>query len=121
MAGVQALINQKTGARQGLPNTALYALAAAEYGTTGATSCNSELGNGVASTCTFHDVTEGSIDLPCTGTYTCYDPSGTYGVLSASDSTYKPTFQAAPGWDFASGIGSVNVANLVNNWSTVAP
>jgi subtilase family serine protease len=121
MAGVQALINQKTGARQGLPNPAYYKLAAAEYGTTGSTACNAENGNTVGSTCNFHDITEGGIDLACTGTVDCYLPSGTYGVLSTSDSAYKPTFEAAPGWDFASGLGSVNVANIVNNWSTVAP
>jgi len=43
------------------------------------------------------------------------------GVLSVSDSAFKPAHQAAPGWDFVSGLGSGNVANIVNNWSTVAP
>jgi Pro-kumamolisin, activation domain len=28
---------------------------------------------------------------------------------------YQPSFGATPGWDFATGIGSVNAANLVNN------
>jgi subtilase family serine protease len=121
MAGVQALVNQKTGSRQGLPNSAYYQLAAAEYGASGSSACNAENGNTVGSSCNFHDITVGGNDLPCTGTVDCYLPSGTYGVLSASDSAYKPTFQAGPGWDFASGLGSVNVANVVNNWSTVAP
>ena len=121
MAGVQALVNQKTGARQGLPNAALYQLAAAEYGASGNSACNASKGNGTSSTCTFYDMTQGNMDIPCTGTYNCYDPSGTYGVLSSSDSAYKPSFPAASGWDFATGLGSVNVTNLVNNWSTVAP
>jgi hypothetical protein len=28
---------------------------------------------------------------------------------------YAPAFLAAPGWNFAAGIGSLNAANLVNH------
>lgn len=113
MAGIQALINQHTGSRQGNPNPTYYALADAEYGTTGSASCNSTLGNAVASTCIFHDVTQGDMDVPCTGTNNCYDPSGIYGVLSTSNSAFEPAYPATLGWDFATGIGSVNAYNLV--------
>ena len=45
MAGIQSLINQKTGSGQGNPNPTYYSLAAAEYGEGGSGSCNSTLGN----------------------------------------------------------------------------
>ena len=45
MAGIQALVNQKTGERQGNPNPTYYSLAANEYGASGDNSCNSTLGN----------------------------------------------------------------------------
>ena len=116
MAGVQALINEKAGASQGNPDPAFYSLAAGEYGTGGNPSCNSSLGNGVSSSCTFYDVTLGDMTVDCTGNQNCYDSSAGYGVLSTSSGSYAPAYGVAAGWDFASGIGSVNVANLVNNW-----
>jgi subtilase family serine protease len=119
MAGIQALVNQKTVSRQGNPNYIYYKLAAAEYGATGKSACNSTLGNAVASTCIFHDVTEGDTDIPCTGSHSCYDASDGYGVLSKSDSSYRIAFGTATGWDFASGIGTINATNLVNNWTSV--
>ena len=116
MAGIQALVNQKTGERQGNPNFAYYSLAASEYGSAGNSTCNSTLGNGTASTCIFYDVTQGDMNVNCTGTHNCYIPSGANGVLSTSNSTYQPAFGTATGWDFATGIGTVNAYNLVNNW-----
>src|SRR5208282_4433211 len=41
MAGIQALVNQKVGGSQGNPNPLYYSLAAAEYGESGDSSCNS--------------------------------------------------------------------------------
>jgi hypothetical protein len=67
----------------------------------------------------FHDVTSGDIDVPCKrGTPNCYTGSSTktYGVLSTSASTFKSAYPATSGWDFATGLGTVNVANLVNAW-----
>jgi hypothetical protein len=113
MAGIQALINQASGSRASNPNPSYYALARTEYGASGSTSCNSGLGNGVASDCIFYDVTQGDMDLPCKGSNNCYLPSGTYGVLSTSDSAYQPAYGTNVGWDFATGIGTVNVYNLV--------
>jgi subtilase family serine protease len=121
VAGIQALVNEKMGARQGNPNIVYYKLAAAEYGTTGSPTCNSTLGNGAASTCVFYDVTQGDMDVNCTGTHNCYTPSGTNGVLSASDKAYQPAYAATKGWDFATGWGTINAANLVSQWSMVAP
>jgi subtilase family serine protease len=117
-AGIQALVNQKAGGRQGNPNYQLYQLAANEYGASGSSTCNSSKGNTVGSSCIFYDVTLGDNDVPChSSSPNCYDPSGTYGVLSTSDTSYAPAYKTATGWDFATGIGTVNVANLVTNWS----
>jgi len=123
MAGIQALINQKTGERQGNPNATYYKLAAAEYGASGDTTCNSTLGNTASSSCIFYDVTLGDNDIACQG-YGCYWPNAsessptdpTVGVLSTSNSAFQPAYVTSTGWDFPTGIGSVNAANLVNNW-----
>ena len=119
MAGIQALVNQKTGSRQGNPNPVYYALAATEYGKTGKAACNSTLGSGVASTCVFRDVTQGDMDINCIGNNNCYRPFGENGVLATSANA--PAYGATKGWDFATGLGTVDATNLVNQWSTVAP
>jgi subtilase family serine protease len=111
MAGIQALVNQKTASLWGNPNPTLYALASAEYGSNGASSCNSSLGNGTASGCIFYDVTAGDMDVNCTGTHNCFS-----GVLSTANASYRPSYTATTGWDFATGIGTVNAYNLVMNW-----
>ena len=116
MAGVMALIAQKTGEKQGNPNPEFYALAASEYGSGGNANCVSTKGNGVSSSCVFYDVQQGDMDVNCTGTNSCYLPSGKYGVLSTTDSEYLPAYGTGTGWDFATGIGTVNVANLLNAW-----
>ena len=118
MAGVQALVNQKTGAHQGNPNPTLYSLAAKAYGSGSNSSCNSSLGNSVGNSCVFYDVTLGDMSVDCTGSQNCFDSADGYGVLSTSNAVDNPAYGTKTGWDFATGIGSVNVANLVNNWPT---
>ena len=118
MAAIQSLAVQHKGSLQGNPNPRYYALAASEYGPNGNASCNSGLGNGVGSSCVFYDVTLGDNDANCQahsgGTlYNCYLPSGLVGVLSTSNSAYQPAYPTTTGWDFGSGIGSVNAWNLV--------
>jgi subtilase family serine protease len=125
MAGIQALVNQKTGERQGNPNPVYYSLAASEYGASGDNSCNSTLGNTVNSACVFYDVTLGDIDVDCNGA-NCYfpnyePPDPLVGVLSTSNNSFEPAYVATTGWDFATGIGTINAANLVNNWPEPAP
>lgn len=118
LAGVQALINQKTGARQGNPNYTLYRLAASEYGAGGSASCDSSLGNQVGANCVFHDVTQGDNVVNCYGPFDCFgSDSNDYGVLSTSSASNLRAYGAETGWDFATGIGTVNVANLVSAWS----
>jgi subtilase family serine protease len=89
-AGIMALVNQKTGSRQGQGNFVLYPLAAAQN----AANCDSSTGPQVS--CTFNDVTQGNNDVP--------DQAGA---------------SATPAYDLATGLGSVNAANLVSNWTNV--
>ena len=98
-AGIMALVNQKTGSRQGNANYVLYKLAAQQP-------------------TAFHDVTVGTIAMPCaTGSPNCVTSTAgdAYGVLSGYNTT--------TGYDRATGLGSVNANNLVTNWTsiTVAP
>ena len=116
LAGVQALVNQSTGTPQGNPNYVYYALARQEYQGTGNNSCSSTLGNAVDGSCTFYDVTQGDMDVNCKGTFNCYTPSGSVGVLSLTSSAYEKAYNTNAGWDFATGIGTLNVNNLVTNW-----
>jgi subtilase family serine protease len=128
LAAIQALVNQKTGETWGNPNTVYYKLAAAQYANS-SLKCNSTNGNTASTGCIFHDVTQGDLDVNCSGTVNCYGSSTTetghrvttvYGVLSTSESSLAPAYGATTGWDFATGLGTVNAANLVNNWSTVS-
>jgi hypothetical protein len=124
MAGIQALINQRLGAPQGNPNPNLYSLAKSEYGTSGNIACNSSLGNAISGNCIFNDITLGDMAVNCTGPHNCYpSPQGVAanGVLSASESSDVPAYGAGHGWDFATGIGSVNAYLLVKNWGGTAP
>jgi subtilase family serine protease len=122
MAAIQALVVQHKGSLQGLPTPRYYALATTEYGPTGSSACNSSLGNGIAASCIFNDVTLGDNDSDCQahaapiGLDNCYLPSGTYGVLSTSNAAYQPAYATGTGWDFGSGIGSVNAYNLVMHY-----
>jgi subtilase family serine protease len=119
-AGIMALVNQKTGSRQGQANYTLYKLAGSQFGTTAApnssqlAACNATNGNTVDPSCIFQDVTTGTNAVPCDGgTLNCSSTTvGTYGVLT--------DFAAGTGYDSATGLGSVNVTNLVNHWSDVA-
>ena len=57
--------------------------------------------------------------MDCTGTFNCYAPGGGVGVLSLSDKNYLKTYNATLGWDFATGIGTLNATGLVLNWDSV--
>jgi hypothetical protein len=132
-AGIMALVNQKewTAAslapRQGNANYVLYALA----NKSGAT-CPSSVTE--ASSCIFNDITKGNSALPtglpgvgtnsvpCTGgTPNCsVSTAGSNGVLVSPSSSTTEAWTAAAGYDMATGLGSVNGQNLVNNWSLVS-
>jgi uncharacterized repeat protein (TIGR01451 family) len=122
MAGIQAAINQALGTNNiGNPNPLYYQIGRSQYSTSaGVSACNSAIGP--ASSCSFNDVTVGDMSVPCAGEFNCYQPSGGLGVLSTTDSSYQPAYAAAPGWDFATGIGTVNAFNLLNAFvSAMAP
>jgi len=117
MAGLQALINEKTGRSWGNANVVLYALAAREYGAAGNNFCNSTKGNRIGPGCMFHDVRLGDDDQDCIReSADCYAPSGHLGVLSTSTKHYQPSFLATTGYDFPSGIGTIDATNLVGTW-----
>jgi subtilase family serine protease len=107
MAGIMALINQKAGSPQGNPNGQLYTLAAKQT----YSSCKSETGT-VSNGCYFNDIDAGTIAMPCApGSPNCtVTHSGdSLGILSG--------WAATTGFDLATGLGSLNVANVVNAWS----
>jgi hypothetical protein len=128
MAGIQALINQNAGGAQGNPNSRYYALGDIEYGAGGSTACNSSLGAGIGSGCVFNDVTLGDIDVNCRGTASssenCYGYTGTnnaavQGALSTSTSALSIAYGTNSGWDFATGLGTVNAWNMIQDWTSV--
>ncbi len=95
-AGIMALVNQKTGGRVGQANYVLYKLAGgqSQY----PAQCNgSNTTAAPNSACIFNDITSGTNAVP--------------GPNPASQYT------AAAGYDLATGIGSVNVNNLLNAWN----
>src|SRR6267143_738180 len=91
MAGIQALINQKAGGPQGNPAPVYYELAAAEYGSSGSSSCNSNNGAAVSNSCVFYDVTLGDMDVDCIGP-NCFVADGSVGVLSTSSTAFAPAY-----------------------------
>jgi subtilase family serine protease len=130
LAGIQALVNSQNGGAQGNPNYVYYKLAAAG---SGEYFCDS---GGSVTGCIFHNVTRGDIDVNCGGTSACFGatqstpatggrgPHGGYGsnvsdngALSTSAGSLKPAYAAATGWNFATGLGSVDAYSLVTNWS----
>jgi subtilase family serine protease len=122
MAGIQALINQTVGGLQGNPNYVYYRLASNPANT-----CDSAAGD--AAGCIFHNITLGDIDVNCGGPQDCFGSTivntggrggfaaGGNGALSTTNNTYSPAFGSASGWNFATGIGSINAYNLANGWN----
>jgi subtilase family serine protease len=113
MAGIQALVNQKMGAAQGNPNPVYYKLA-----------------GGSEAASVFHSITTGDIVVNCSGDINCFgtgfsgrgrsEPLTLFdgnGGLSTASHAYRPAFAAASGWNFATGLGSVDAYNLILNWS----
>jgi hypothetical protein len=122
MAGVMALINQKAGTPQGSPNSALYALAAKQT----YSNCSAETVT-TSSSCYFNDIDAGPNPLtPYTNAMPCDASDGspncvaTQSTLGYLDSEYGlgilTGYNAGVGYDQATGLGSLNVANVVNSW-----
>jgi len=134
MAGVMALINQKAGGAQGNPNSQLYALAGKQT----YSKCSAESATSSGS-CYFNDIDTGTIDMPCDlgATLGGYAPG--YGITTPAAGTVSPNctafntgdlvgtltnssgnaaYDAVTGFDLATGLGSLNVSNVVNAWAS---
>jgi len=131
MAAVMALINQKTGSAQGFANPELYKLAAQQS----YSSCSSETVT-TSSACFFNDIdagpstftSPGTIAQPCDNganiqvSPDCvakYSTEGTHDLVGISGTSAEIGYNAGTGFDLATGLGSLNVANIVNAWPAV--
>jgi subtilase family serine protease len=113
MAGVMALIDQKTGAAQGSPNAELYALAAKQN----YSGCSAESVT-TSSSCYFNDIDQGTNAMSCDYAGYVTTPSPNCSVIHAGDYLgILPGYSATAGYDEASGLGSLNIANVVNGWT----
>ena len=125
MAGIMALVEQEHGQFQGVANYHFYKLAASQS----ATACNSssEITPGTSSSCVFNDITTGSNTVSC-----AYGSPDCNTTPASSSEAVKPQivkphpqfldlngYSAVQGYDQATGLGSVNAANLVSNWGTL--
>jgi subtilase family serine protease len=122
-AGVTALIAQTfgTGARLGNPAPEFYAIANSQYNTAlGLRGCNATLGNKSSSACVFHDITAGDNSEPCAaGSPSCKTTSAStagIGVLAATVGKAVYAYPATPGYSLATGLGTVNVTNLLYSY-----
>lgn len=112
-AGLMALVEQKNGTYLGQANYQLYKIAAQQTHS----NCDSsaETDPTQPTSCVFHDVTAGSNAISCPlGSSNCtvsIPGSTVFGDLSG--------YSATKGYDQASGLGSVDAANLVSAWSKV--
>jgi subtilase family serine protease len=133
MAGVMAMINQSAKSAQGSPNAELYTLASNQN----YSSCSAESVTSGSTSCYFNDPDTGTVSMACdygapdgglltnsSGNTTLIaqqagikspncapeaaHPSDTVGTLQGVD--------AGTGYDLATGLGSLNVANVVNAW-----
>ena len=62
----------------------------------------------------------GDMDVDCLGSHNCFLDGATDGLLSVSDSSYTKAYGTSTGWDSATGIGTINVNNLLKNWASAA-
>jgi hypothetical protein len=99
MAAIQSLVNQSTGSWQGQADFIYYPLAARQ-------------------TTVFHDVTVGGNQVLCyPSTANCAAGSS---AGNSSGFYVESGYAAGTGYDLATGLGSIDVANLIKYWSTVA-
>jgi len=95
-AGLMALVAQAHGSandnyRLGQADTILYQLAQSKYATV------------------FHDVTTGDNSVACAN-----------GSPDCGSNLFLTGYNAGSGYDLASGLGSVDAAEMVNNWTSVS-
>jgi hypothetical protein len=112
-AGILALVNQKTDARQGNANFVLYKLAAEGSLANCNVNGNAILTMAPAASCIFNDITADTNAMACAAGLPNCGTEGTapIGVLTG--------YTSGIGYDLTTGLGSVNATNLVNNWKSV--
>jgi subtilase family serine protease len=114
-AAIMALVNQQTGQRQGVANYVLYSLAK-----TAANVCSSTTAT-LPNSCVFYDVTKGNNSVACVGSPTdncSTKTAGQFGIMTTASGGTTPAFNAGTGYDLATGLGTVNVANLLAKWTS---
>jgi subtilase family serine protease len=116
-AAIMALVNQSTGQRQGVANYVLYSLAK-----TAANVCSSSTAT-LPNACVFYDVTKGNNSVACVGgSSNCSNQtSGQFGIMATAKGGSTPAFNAGTGYDLATGLGTVNVTNLLAKWASPSP
>jgi hypothetical protein len=124
-AAVIAMVNQKTGQRQGNANYVLYGLAANDTNYAGGKCNASNAATPPASTCVFNDVVvaantngvEWNNTVACVAApnSNCSNSGTGFGVLVSGSTS---AFVANAGYDAATGLGSINVTNLLKAWGT---
>jgi Pro-kumamolisin, activation domain/Bacterial Ig-like domain (group 3) len=117
-AGIMArVIQHQSLARQGNANFVLYQLYKRN---TAGTICTSNAAAVTATGCIFYDTTTGNISVACQGgTPNCSNTStaaNQFGILVDPAHTGNPAWVTTPGYDFATGLGSLNVTNLLAAW-----
>jgi subtilase family serine protease len=132
MAGVMALINQKAGGAQGSPNTQLYQLADRQT----YSECSAESVTN-SSSCYFQSIDEGTNSMPCAASTSDLEGGAVYAgngewertsqyyalaspncsIVNSGDVVGTLSgYSAVAGFNLATGLGSLNVANVVNAW-----
>src|SRR5207249_3260203 len=106
-AGIMAMVNQKTGERQGNANYVLYPLAAQS-----GASCSSSAAAVGNSSCIFYDAIKGNNSVACQGgTPNCSNTVvGGFGVLADPNSTSSLAWTTGAGYDLPTELGAVNAA-----------
>ena len=110
--GVMALLNQAQGSSGpvGLPNQNLYALAGQSW-------ANCQSSGTLNSGCVFYQVTSGNIAMPCkSGSLDCIAESSS-DTVGITEKNGTPAYSAAAGYNMATGLGSLNIYNLVKDWN----
>ena len=92
MAGIMALVVEKTQSRQGQANTVLYPLSQ-------------------QAPQAFHDIAVGTNAVSCV--------AGSADCAASSYLGYLTGYNATVGYDMATGLGSIDVTQLVDNWSNI--
>ncbi len=121
MAGVMALIDQKSGGTWGSVSvdTELYALAAKQNGSISSGACSAESVR-TSSGCYFNDVDTQSNIQACDAGALGGDSPNCQVIHSGDGIGTLKGWSATRGFDLATGLGSLNVANVVNAWPAVS-